>query len=283
MRVFGRTLSALGALARNLVLGAALLMASAAQEAGADPTVAIRGEGFIGFNALSTEVDLGLIEGEDEEQAFTGGGAGSIALGLSDFYLQADVFGDRTEYDNLDAAVVGGGGHVGWRNPEMGAVGAVATYNEQDRDIISTLDLWRAGFEGEAFFDRLSLAANVGYAETSVGSNELSNVYVDGRLAYYPNDRLRLHAMGGGFSVEEDEPFGIVGAGVEFLALDPLAFFTRWEASIFDESRIEIQQHNLVFGARLYWGAEQPSLIAYDRSHFKPACFGYQLGGGRFC
>jgi hypothetical protein len=32
----------------------------------------------------------------------------------------------------------------------------------------------------------------------------------------------------------------------------------------------------------LYWGADEPSLRSYDRTHFKPSCGGYLLVG-RIC
>ncbi len=261
------------------ILGLLLILPPAAASAQAEPRLAARGEGYIGYVNLSAE----LFGRQDEEDAFQGGGAGSLSLTISDFYLQGDVFGDTTEFDDVESDLVGGGGHLGWRNAELGAAGAVGTFNDQEFDSGSSIEQWRTGFEGELFLDRVTLAANVGYAESESSGNDESSVYVDGGIAFYPIPRARLHVMGGAFGAEEDEPIGIVGASGEFLALDPLGLFVRWEAGILDDSAIEVQQHSLVFGARLYFGAETPSLVAYDRGHFKPSCFGYQIGASRYC
>lgn len=257
----------------------ACVAATGSTRAIAEPTLAARAEGYVGYVNLSAEI----FGQQVEEHAFQGGGSGSLSLAISEFYIQGDVFGDATEFDDLESEIIGGGGHLGWRDAALGAAGAVGTFNQQYPDPGASTDQWRSGFEGELFLERVSLAANVGYAESETSDNNSSSVYVDGALAYYPVERVRLHAMGGAFAVEEDEPVGIVGASAEFLALDPLGLFVRWEAAIIDDDAFEVQQHSLVVGARLYWGSSGPSLVAYDRAHFKPSCFGYQLGGARLC
>ncbi|MBY0399557.1 hypothetical protein K2X89_04635, partial [Myxococcota bacterium] len=123
---------------------------------------------------------------------------------------------------------------------------------------------------------------NLGYSQLSVSGNDESSMYVDAGISFYPTDRIRLHLMGGGYGVEESDALGLVGADAELLAFDVLSIYTRWEAGIFDDL-VDIQQHSLTFGARIYWGAEQPSLLAYDRNHLKNACMGLQLTFGRFC
>lgn len=238
----------------------------------AESRVALRGEGYIGYS----EIDLGFFD----EDTFQRGGVGSVSLVVDQLYLQGDVFGDEMDFDVLDTDTLGGGVHFGWRDAERGSIGAAGVYNNQDRSIlIDSLDIWRAGLEGELFFDRVTLGLNSGYLQI----DDDSTGYFDAGIQLYPIDRARLGFSGGVFDIEEDDPFGVVGADGEFLVAGPVAVFARWEAAFVDSSSGDLDQHSIVFGARLYWGADQPSLLTYDRAHFKRACSGYLLAGGRLC
>jgi hypothetical protein len=230
----------------------------------AEPSFAVRAEGYVGY----TNIELG----DFEEDAFQGGGAGSASVVFDQLYLQGDVFGDVMDFDAGKSEIVGGGAHVGWRDAERGSAGIVGTYNDYTH--LSSTEVWRAGLEGEIFLDRLTLAADAGYFDQDGDSTG----YAVGGLAFYPADRARLHLRGGAFDLEESDPFGLIGAGGEILVVDPLAVFVRWEASIL-ESSIDIQQHSIVVGLSLYWGADAPSLLTYDRAHFKQSCGGFLLAG----
>ncbi len=235
--------------------------------ASAEPRFALRGEGYVGYTNLEVV--------NSEEDAFQGGGTGSASAVFDSLYLQADVFGDVTDFDGAKSELVGAGGHLGWRDAERGSFGAAGTYNRQD---LGDTDLWRAGLEGEIFIDRLSLAAMAGYAE----AEDDGAIYLDFGAMFYPTDRVRLDVRGGAYEIEDDDPIGTAGAGGEFLFSSFAAGFVRWEASFFDSGFLEIDQHSIVAGLRLYWGADEPSLVAYDRAHFKKACGGLVLLG-RYC
>lgn len=254
-----------------IVICLAVLLLPAATVS-AESRVALRAEGYIGYS----KIDLGFFD----EDTFQGGGTGSASLVVDQLYLQGDVFGDAMDFDVLDTDTVGGGVHFGWRDAERGSVGAVGVYNNQDRSILSdSLDIWRAGLEGELFLDRVTLGLNSGYLQI----DDDSTGYFDAGIQFYPIDRARLSFSGGVFDIEEDDPFGVVGAGGEFLLVGPLAAFARWEATFVDTSSVDIDQHSVVVGVRLYWGADEPTLLTYDRAHFKRACSGYLLAGGRLC
>lgn len=242
------------------------LVALPTQRGSAEPRVALRGEGYLGYSTLELE--------SLEEDAFQGGGAGSASVVLDRWYLQGDVFGDYMDFDLADSEIVGVGGHAGWRDAERGSAGWVGTYNYQDT---GDLDLWRTGFEGELFLDRVTVMANAGYSE---GDGE-GAAYLDAGLSFYPIDRARIQAHAGGYALEEDDRFVLVGAGGELLVANPVAAFVRWDAMIFD-GPFDLDQHSIVAGMRLYWGAEEATLRSYDRSHFKDTCLGILLAG-RFC
>lgn len=258
---------------------ASILVAWGSGAAAAEPSFALRGEGYVGYSNIHAELPFA----EDELDSFAGGGAGSAALVLGPLYLQAEIAGEATNYDQPESETVGGGGRVGLRDTARGAIGFVGSYNEQELEDTAEFDVWRAGLESELFLDRVTLAANLGYSELSAGGLDEDSLYIDAGVSFYPTDRIRLHAMGGAYGVEEgDEAIGLVGADAELLALDVLSLFARWEAGILDDV-IEIQQHSLTFGVRVYWGAEEPSLLAYDRGLLKNACVGLQFAFARFC
>ncbi len=259
MRILASTLIAIG------------LAALPASTISAEPKLALRAEGYVGYS----DVEIEIVQ-EASEDAFQGGGTGSVSAVFDQLYLQADVFGNVMEFDRDSAESVGAGAHVGWRDPMRGSAGIAGTYTHLSD--LSDNDSGRAGFEGELFLDRLTLAANAGY----FGFDDDAYGYADAGLAFYPIDRARLHLRGGVFAFDDDDPTGLVGAGGEILVVNALAAFARWEASIYDSSSIDIQQHSIVFGVSLYWGAEEASLLNYDRTHFKSSCGGYLLVG-RIC
>jgi len=63
------------------------------------------------------------------------------------------------------------------------------------------------------------------------------------------------------------------------MIMDFLSTFARWEASLLDDSGIEVDEHSVVAGVRLYWGSSQPSLQSYDREHFNESCLGIRRVG----
>lgn len=238
----------------------------------AEPDAAVRVEGYVGYS----KIDISSFD----DDGFQGGGTGSASAVFDALYLQADVFGDSTDYDALGSENIGGSGHAGWRDAERGSFGIVGTYNRfGDEPFDDDLDLWRAGFEGEAFLDRITLALNSGYMQI----DDDSTGYADAGIAYYPIDRVRIDLNGGLVDIEESDPIGFVTTSGEFMVADPVSVFARWEAEFVDPSGSDFEAHSIVVGARLYWGAEQPSLLAYDRAHFKRSCMGYRMIGARLC
>ncbi len=251
----------------SLMLTTCLVLSSLVSTA-AEPDLAIRVEGYLGYS------ELDFINSVD---AFQGGGSGSAALIMDRFYVQGDVFGDVMDFDgNTEAKNVGPGLHLGWRDPERGSAGVVGSYNSLDLGS-GNFDVVRAGLEGEVYLDRLTIGLNGGYFDLD-GSDF---VYLDGLLAFYPMERARLNFRIGAFGIEGSDPLINLGVGGEVLVTEALAPFMRWEAAVPDTFG-EVLQHSIVVGLTFYWGGDAPSLQAYDRSYFKQSC-GAVLLVARFC
>ena len=237
--------------------------------ASASADVALRVEGYMGYANL----DLGFVDLD----GFQGGGAASVSAVFGELYLQGDFFGNAIHYEqDVDAKTIGPGLHLGWRAPESGSFGVVGTYNDLDLGV-GNIDVFRAGIEGEAFFDQLTLGLNAGYTDVDGGANG----YVDGLVALYPNENTRLNFRIGALGVGESDPLINLGLGGELLANEVLALFLRWEAALPDDFG-DIIQNSVVIGMTLYWDADTGTLRGYDRSRFKQSCAGTQLIG-RLC
>lgn len=254
---------------RMRFLGAMLLVlfgaASGSVGHAAEPEFAVRAEGYLGYSSL----DL-----LDRVDAFQGGGTGSVSLVFGELYLQGDLFGDVTDYEGgTDVSNVGPGVHFGWRDAERGSAGLVGTFGRLDIGGVE-LDVFRAGIEGELYFDRFSLGLNGGYTDL----DGTGSAYTEITGAYYATDRARLNLRVGAQDLEDGVSFLSFGTGGEFLLTDSIAPFVRWEASVPDGFDV-LLQHSLVAGVSLYWGADAPSLEAYDRTYFRPSCAGVLLVG----
>lgn len=247
--------------------------------------VALRGEGYVGYDHL----DFGPLD----EDAFEGGGGLSASLVADQLYLQGDVLGNTVQFDDvgpsdaeLDGDSVFAAVRLGWRDAERGALGVVGSYEYLKLDVsgVPTVsgsadtDVWRGGAEGELFLGPVTLAANAGLLQLE----DDTTGYFDLGVSFYPTERARVHFGGGIADLEESDPWGVIGAGGEILLLDPLSAFVRWDATLRNDDT-DYEQHSIVFGARLYWGADTPSLIAYDRSHFKRSCAASLHVIGRIC
>jgi len=113
--------------------------------------LAVRGEGYIGYSRI--DIDTG--SADTDADGFEGGGTGSVSVLFDSIYLQADLFGDASEFDSADPDRVGAAGHLGWRDATRGSLGVVGAINHVDAGGSDT-DEWRAGIEGQVFFDRFT-------------------------------------------------------------------------------------------------------------------------------
>jgi hypothetical protein len=243
-------------------IASSLLCAAAAGAAG--PPVspfAARVEGYLGGAVLDPDESSTL-------SAFDAGGAGSAVARFGPFYLQGDVFGDYADFDP-HARNVGGGGHLGVVDPELGAIGATGAYQELE---IGSFDdhFFRAGGEAELYRGPLTLGAQGGYLDEEQSSS--GGYYARGLVRFYPTGNLKLEGLGGVAELANDVvPHARVLVEYRPEAW-PVAMFVRWEGA-FDSS---VDQHFAVAGLRLYldglrFGSDR-TLRDLDRVYFREAC-----------
>jgi hypothetical protein len=238
------------------------------ENASAEPEVALRAEGYLGYSNIGDFVDL---------DGFQGGGTGSVSAIFAQFYLQGDVFADVIDFErNLEAKNVGPGVHAGWRDSELGSAGVVGSYNHLDLEFV-TLDIYRTGFEGEIYVNAFTVGLNAGYMDL----DGEGFAYLGGLFKFYPVERARLNFRIGAVGIDDDDPLVDLGLGGEYLMNDLLAPFVRWEASLPD-SFDDVSQYSIVAGLTIYWGSDSPDLQTYDRGYLKSSCAGVLIFG-RVC
>jgi hypothetical protein len=189
-------------------------------------------------------------DGPDGEKI---GAQGSVSVPLgTQFGFQADGFG----YSAAGDWIAGGAGHLFWRDPSIGLIGA---YGGGARNEIFDFYSERAGLEGEAYFNRVSLEAVLGWEhqDFDVGGDE-DNIFALADVAFYATDDLRLSAGyrhwndidRAAFGTEYQLPMNWGGTGV----------------AVFAEGRIGEDDYASVWGGlRFYFGAEPKPLIRRHR------------------
>jgi len=276
-----------GPMLRRLIASAAagFLAASTAMAADGD-RVALSGKGELAATYLNLD-DGGknVIQGGEASDYWTLGGAGALDVSWRALNLQADVSAEGTlderSADDTYEHSVGGGLHVGWRNPErgsfgvFGAVGDVEIHNVGDDDPDTVV--WGVGLEGQAFFDPFTLYLQAGYLdrETVASGGDVDALKnagfgrVVGR-AFCGDDFMlasELSYTQGKMDPDEDNVW-ILGWGAELEYRPggmPLSGFLGYTGSRYfqDDDSDVLYEHRVGFGVRVYFG--QNSLRANDR------------------
>jgi hypothetical protein len=230
-----------------------------------------RVEGYLGGAVLDPESG-------DEVSGLDGGGTGSAVARMGPLFLQADVFGDYADFDP-DARNVGGGGHLGLVDPELGAIGATGGYQEFQLGSVDD-ELYRVGGEAEFYAGPVTLGVNAGYLNADLLGDD--GYYARGLVRFYPTENLKLEGVGG-VSELDDDVIPHARALVEYRPEGwPLGIFARWEGAIENP----VDQHFAVAGLRLYldgfrFGSDR-TLRELDRTYFREACF-HTLFATRTC
>ncbi len=224
--------------------------------------VAFRGEGYVGYH--NTDFNVGFLS--LEEDAFQGGGAGSVSIAGNAVYFQIDLGGDSIDYDNANADGFFTGGHLGWRDPERGSASAVGQFQLLDPGD-ADIDTWRAGGEFEAYLGPVTLGLEAGYSDL------FDDAYVLGQGRLYITENARLDLRVGAAAPAESDPLIVVSAGGEVMVAPHAAFFARVESSQADD--LDYDETSVVAGARIYFAGDGGlSLRNHDRQFFQRACLG---------
>ena len=215
-----------------------------------------------------TDLPLPAVSGLNGKFAIIGGGVdagagndggtigaqGSFSVPIGHrFGFQADGYGSIISGD----FVGGGAGHLFWRDPSVGLVGA---YGGGARNDLVGFDSLRFGIEGEAYLGRISVEALLGWEGIEYDSTgaEEDNVFALADIAFYMTDDLRFSA---GYRHWNDIHMAAFGTEYQL----PM----RWGgngAALFAEARVGEDDYRAIWGGvRFYIGAEQKSLIRRHR------------------
>ncbi|MBV9330629.1 MAG: hypothetical protein JOZ55_03650, partial [Alphaproteobacteria bacterium] len=176
--------------------------------------------------------------GHADDVRYDAGGDVTLPLG-HDFGIQADAGGGTHSY-------WGFGGHLFWRDPSWGLLGAVVS----DESMENTR-LTRYAGEAELYLDAITLAGRVGYQDGDVRHGMFGRADVDFFIT--PSFELR-----GGF--EGSPGIGMARAGLEFQpAPDALAGLSLFADASFGGAT------NIMTGIKFHFGAPAMSLIDRQR------------------
>ncbi|HZO09318.1 MAG TPA: hypothetical protein VFC77_08065 [Myxococcota bacterium] len=227
-------------------------------------------------------------ESESTSNNANAGGTGSAGCLFGIFHVQGDVFGDYNDLDKIDGSHtdnftnVGGGGHLGIADPEVGALEVNGAYNHVmiDEHNDST-NLWRIGGEGEYYFEPATFGVHAGYLKSTNDHGLLDDdggFYARGMLRYYPTEEIKLEGIGGVGVINNDTvPQARVLAEWRPQSW-PVGFFIRGEGA-WDNS---VDQYFATGGVRVYLFDEPATLRETDRRYFREACVQF-LAGVRTC
>jgi len=264
--------------------GAGFLVASPALAAGRRAELSGAGE----LAATYLNLDDGgknVIQGGEASDYWLLGGGGSLDVAWHALNLQADLAAegklDEGSADDTYEHSVGGGLHVGWRDPDrgtfgaFGGVGEVAIHDADDNDPDTVA--WGVGLEGQAFFDRLTLYLQAGYLDRESvargGDVDAIKNAGFGRVVgrYFWTDDFKLESelsyTQGTMDPDEDD-VGILGWGAELEYRPgrfPVSGFVGYTGARYyqKDDWDALYEHRIGFGLRVYFG--QPSLLAHDR------------------
>ena len=271
---------------RRALVGPALVGALLATPAlGADDGLKLSGEAEL----IATYLDLGdkggVIQPEEASNLWTVGGRGALDAALGAWHLQSDFSGEGTVHnrssDDTYLGSFGGGLHAGWRNPELGSLGAFGSMGQfkiNDRDGADrTSYAWGVGGEGQLYLDSATLYLQSGFVQREPASHggdprALGNagfVRLGGR--YFWGDDLKFQVEGsycqGKMDPDPDHLLmGDWGAEVEYrLPKTPVAGFVNYTGAYYfqNDDSDKLLETRIGFGVRVYFG--QPSLKANDR------------------
>jgi hypothetical protein len=262
------------------------LVAPPAMGEGGGEGVELSGRGEFLATYLNLDDDgKNVIQGGEASDYWILGGEGALDVGWRALHLQADFSAERTlaekSADDTYQHAYGGGLHIGWRNPDLGSVGAFGSVGQVEVNDIDGSDpdsvVWGVGLEGQAFFDRFTLYLQAGYLDrepvSSGGDVDALKNAGFGRVVgrYFFGGDFKLEAevsyTQGKMDPDVDNVWVLGwGTGVECqLGGTPVSGFVDYTGARYDQDDDfdVLYEHRIGFGVRVYFGQE--SLEVNDR------------------
>jgi hypothetical protein len=273
---------------RRVLIGPFLVGALLARpvRSGADEPLELSGTGEVIASYLNlSDFSSSVLQPEEAKNLWTMGGRGALDAALGSLHLEAEFSGEGTvhnaDQDDTYLGSFGGALHAGWRNPEVGSLGAfggagnlkINDFDGKDRRTIA----YAVGGEGQLYFDPVTLYAQVGYLDRETAKhggdkNVLKNApffRLVGR--FFPCDDVEFNLQAafahGKMDPDEDNLFlGDWAAGVEArIPGIPLSGFLQYTGAYYfqDDDSDKLLESRIGFGLRFYF--EERSLKANDR------------------
>jgi len=231
VRRFARQISRFRTMLTAAAIGAAAVAAPSVANA-ADDTAAVADTNVTLYGAADYRSDINRSD-------WAGLGAElAVPLGHS--------FGLQVEGGVGTDSYYGAAGHLFWRNPDSGLVGAFASYNSESGGHAD-----RLGGEAQLYLDRFTIAGQAAYQTGTIGDGG----YFAGDLSFYATPGFVLRA-----GIESMPHITEGVAGVEFQpAPDSWAGLSIFADGEFGHTTI------VMAGLKLHFGVEGGSLLYQDR------------------
>ena len=232
---------------KTLIIGALSAAALLAVAPAADA-----GSGYVGAAYTRANVDTGLGDDDADGYGIDGAWAFEPSAGLG-----VELDAGYADADGSDNEVYGVTAHVNARNDSYLFGGFVGLADAADETI------WSAGLEGQKYYDNVTLAGAVGYANADDSDADLYGA--DAQVRYFLSDNFRIQGALGYSKIEAgaaDDNIWSVGAGAEYqFASAPVSLFGGYTHSEFDDA--DIKSDAFTVGVRYNFGG---TLKDRDRS-----------------
>ena len=213
---------------------------------------------------MATAVAMTAFAGNAYAEAFVSGSYANSDIANDAWAIDARTllgqnFAVDAAYVNVDGNSVWNiGGHVFMRNDKW-LLGGFVGYTNTDAGPANA-DTWSFGGEGQYYFDRATLTANVTYGDTE---GDIKTWNVGARLHYFVRDNLDLN---GGLAWQQIEVLGLdddgvaAGVGAEYqFDGSPISAFAGYDHT-------EAGGSDDVWSVGLRWNIGEGSLLQHSRS-----------------
>jgi hypothetical protein len=201
------------------------------------------GSGYVGAAYTRAEVDTGFGDADADGYSIDGAWAFAPSSGLG---IQVDA--GYADADGSDNETYGVTGHVHARNDKYLFGGFVGLADAADETI------WSAGLEGEKYYDNVTLAGAIGYANADDSDADIYGA--DAQVRYFLSDNFRIQGALGYAKVEAgpaDDNVWSAGVGGEYqFASVPVSLFGNYAHSEFDDA--DVSSDAFTVGVRYNFG-----------------------------
>lgn len=205
--------------------------------------VASAGTGYVGAAYTRAEVDTGLGDDDADGYGIDGAWAFQATPGLG-----VEIDAAYADADGSDNESYGATAHVHARTDKYLFGGFVGLADAGDDTV------WSAGIEGQKYYNNVTIAGALGYANADDADADIYGV--DGEVRYFLSDNFRIQGDLGYAKVEAgpaDDNVWSAGVGGEYqFAALPISVFGGYAHSEFDDA--DVSSDAFTVGIRYNFG-----------------------------